>query len=146
MDKLKLVGYFVLAAVIGAGLGYYYAPDKVRIQEKIVEKTKIIKQEDKKITEKFDPSTGKIVERIEETKNKETSVNQTDKEKTKETLKTKKSYALKGGVAVPLDDFNKQIPRVGAEIRLPFFNSWAGLEADVDMKSPKLGAYLRLEF
>lgn len=146
MDKAKLALYALIILGVGYGFGYYLAPDKVRVEERIVEKEKIIKEENKKVTEKFDPSTGKVVERIEETGKKETNVNTNKKEKIEEKIKDKKLWAAKGGVATNLRDPGKLVPRVGAEVRLPIFNSWVGVEADIDVNRPLVGGYLRVEF
>lgn len=142
---LKIIAAVILALALGYGLGYFYSPSKIREVEKIVEKEKVVKEEKKKVTEKFDKSTGKLIERIEETGNKETNVNTKKKEKELEKQKDQKMWAAKAGVAVnPFD--NSLTPRVGGEVRLPIFNSWAGLEADINIDRPLLGVYLRLEF
>lgn len=133
----KLIGAGLLLLTLGAGLGYFYAPEKIKTVDKIIEKevTKIVR-------EKFDPNTGKVVERetIDETKN-------TTETKTKtETLKPKKHYALKGGVAADPKDGMKLIGRVGGEVRLPFFDTWLGVEGDINLAHPIVGLYGRMEF
>jgi hypothetical protein len=143
---LQLLAAGIVILAIGYGLGHFYAPEKVREVEKIVEKEKKTKQEDKKITERFDPNTGKVIERIEETKKKETETNTTKKETEIEKIKDKKMWAVKGGVAVAVKDPNKLVPRIGTEVRLPVFNSWLGAEGDFELANPKVGLYLRLEF
>ena len=142
--KLALAGIIILA--IGTGIGYFMAPDKIKIEEKIVEKIKTIVEENKKVTEKFDPATGKVVERIQETGTKQTNVNTTKNEKTTEKEKTRKMWAVKAGVAKQLNSTDGYIPRLGGEVRLPFFNSWLGVEADLVLDRPTLGGYLRVEF
>lgn len=133
----KLLAAILIALVIGGGLGYYYAPEKIKTVDKIVEKEVI-----KTVHDVYDPTTGKVVSHTETTDTKDT----TSKSTKEEILKTKKQYAIKGGVAVDPRDNLKLIPRVGAEVRLPFFDSWAGLEGDINLAHPVLGAYLRLEF
>jgi hypothetical protein len=134
---LRLFGVSIVFLAIGGGVGYYYAPEKIVTKDKIVEKevTKIIH-------EKFDPVTGKVTERTttDETKN-------TTETKSKvETLKPKKHYAIKGGVATDFKDNMKLIPRAGVEIRLPFFDSWIGVEGDINLAHPIMGLYGRMEF
>ena len=148
MSKLRLILIAILILVAGLGLGYYFAPDKIEIKEKVVYRTDVEKEETKTVTEKFDPNTGEVVERVTETGKKERTIDTIEQEKEEKREKTKKTYALKLGAATPLNgDIGRTIiPRVGGEVRLPFFNSWAGLEADVDIKRPSVGAYIRLEF
>ena len=136
-SMLKTAAAVLIALVIGGGLGYYYAPEKIKTVDKIVEK-----EVTKVVHEKFDPTTGKVIER---TTTDETKNNTSTKTK-EEILKTKKHYAVKGGVAMDPRDNMKLIPRVGAEVRLPIFDSWAGIEGDVNLAHPILGAYLRVEF
>lgn len=138
MDTFKklLIALGLLGLAYGAG--YYYSPQKIKEVEKIVEKQVI-----KIVHEKYDPTTGKLVERTETTDTKDTSTNKSKVE----TLKPKKLYALKGGAVInPRDIQGKIVPRVGAEVRLPFFDSWAGLEGDINIDRPSVGAYLRVEF
>lgn len=143
MNYLKLVLAGLIIFALGSGLGFYFSPDKIKIQEKIVEKT--VTEKDEKTTKKYDPNTGKLIEEIKEIKEKETNTSKKDKSTEKE--KTKKHYAIKGGVAVnPRDLQGKLIPRVGGELRLPFFNSWVGAEIDVNVDKPLLGVYGRIEF
>jgi len=134
---LRLTLSVIVALAIGGGVGYFYAPEKIITKDKIVEKevTKIVR-------EKFDPNTGKVIERevIDETKNS------TETKTKEETLKSKKYYAIKGGVAADPKDGMKLIPRLGAEVRLPFFNSWLGVEGDVNLAHPIVGLYGRMEF
>lgn len=142
--KLLLAGLILLA--IGGGLGYHYAPEKVKEVEKIVEKEKIVKEEYKKKTKKYDKD-GKLIEESEESGNKESKTNEQKKEKEIEKIKDKKMYAVKGGAVInPRDLSGKVIPRVGVEMRLPLFNSWVGAEADINVDRPLIGGYLRLEF
>jgi len=142
---LQLLGIGVLALAIGYGTGYFYAPEKIKEIEKIVEKEKTTKQEYKKKTKKFDKE-GKVTEETEETGTKESKSNTQKNEKTREQIKEKKMWAAKAGVGVPVKDPNRYVPRVGGEVRLPIFNSWVGTEVDLEVKDPKLGMYLRLEF
>ena len=134
--KLLLAGLILLA--VGGGLGYYYAPEKIKTVDRVVEKEVV-----KTVHEKYDPVTGKVVERTESTETKD----KTSKSTKEEILKTKKQYAVKAGAVInPRDISGKIIPRVGAEVRLPFFSSFAGLEGDINIDRPLIGAYLRLEF
>lgn len=133
--KLTAIGLLLL--VLGGGLGYYYAPQKIKTVDKIVEKEVV-----KIVHEKFDPNTGKVIERTTTDETRNTTENKTKVE----TLKPQKHYALKGGVAVDPRDNMKLIPRVGTEVRLPFFSSWLGVEGDVNLTHPVLGTYLRMEF
>ncbi len=151
--KKILIGLVVLALAYGAG--YYFAPDKIKIKEKVVEKIVEVEKEinlkEKEVIEKYDPITGKLIERIvrdkEKNSKKTEEKKETKKEKEKETIKEKKLYAVKGGAVVnPRDITGKLIPRVGAEMRLPVFNSWVGAEADINIDRPLVGAYIRLEF
>lgn len=138
MDTFKklLIALGLLGLAYGAG--YYYSPQKIKEVEKVVEKEVI-----KTVHDKYDPVTGKIIEHTETTDTKDTK---SDKSKI-ETVKPKKLYALKGGAVInPRDLSGKLIPRAGAEVRLPFFDSWAGLEADINIDRPLVGAYLRVEF
>jgi hypothetical protein len=146
MDNLKLIGLGIVLVIAGYGIGYFAAPDKIKIEEKIIEKEKTVKEENKKVTEEYDPNTGKVTKRIEETGKKETNTNSTQKDKTTEKEKTRKMWALKGGVALDPRKDMKLTPRVGGEVRLPIFNSWVGVEADINIDRPLVGAYLRLEF
>ena len=134
---LKLIGAGLLLLTVGGGIGYYYAPEKIITKDKIVEKEVI-----KIVREKFDPNTGKVIERevIDETKNSTETKTKT------ETLKPKKHYAIKGGVAADPKDNMKLIPRVGAEVRLPFFDTWLGVEGDINLAHPIIGLYGRMEF
>ena len=142
MNYVKIAFALIIALAVGGGLGYYFAPDKIKIEEKIVEK--IVKEKDEKTTKKYDPITGKLIEETKETKEKET--NKTEKDKTTEKEKTQKHYAVKGGVALNPRDPNGHTPRVGGEMRLPFCNSWVGVEADNNINRPLIGGYLRVEF
>ena len=118
--------FFLISITVAYGAGVYFSPDKV--------------------TKKYDPRTGKLIEETVETGSKESTKDVVKKNKTKETSKNKKQWAAKGGVVINPRDPGKLIPRIGAEMRLPLFSSWIGLEADIDIKEPKLGAYLRFEF
>lgn len=146
-QKLKLLFALVIAIAIGYGLGYFYSPSKIKVVEKVVEKEKKTTEENKKITEKFDPNTGKLTERIEETGKKETETNTKKTDKESEKQQNKKMWAAKaGGVVNPRDLEHSIVPRIGAEVRLPIFDSWIGAEADISIDRPLLGLYLRLEF
>jgi len=146
MNYLKLALAGVVIFVLGSGLGYYMAPDKVREVEKIVEKEKVVKEKEKEVVEKFDPNTGKLTERITRDKEKDSKTNEQKNEKELEKIRDKKHYAVKGGVAVAVKDPSKLVPRIGGEFRLPFFNSWVGAEVDAELANPKVGTYLRMEF
>ena len=142
--KLTIAGLVILT--IGTGVGYYMAPTKVKTETKIVEVEKKVTEQHKKTIKVYDPHTGKVIKETEETGSKVTETDTTKTDKNTEKSQDKKMYALKGGVAVdPLDNL-KLTPRVGGEIRLPFFNSWAGAEADINTGHPNVGAYLRMEF
>jgi hypothetical protein len=144
---LRLLAVGIVALAIGYGTGYFYSPTKVREVEKIVEKEKKTVEENKKIVERFDPNTGKLTERIEETGKKETETNTKKKEKELEKQQNKKMWAFKaGGVVNPRDLEHSIVPRVGTEVRLPVFNSWLGAEADISINRPLFGLYLRVEF
>ena len=138
--KLTLGGIILL--VVGGGLGYYYAPDKIKVEERIVEK--VIIQKDTKDTKKYDPITGKLIEETHEVKDKQTNVD--TKEKVTEKTKTQKTYAVKVGVFKVVNNSDSPKPRVGVEIRLPFFNTWLGAEGDISSKDPTVGVYGRMEF
>lgn len=140
---LRLLGVGILAMTIGVGLGYRYAPDKIKIQEKIVEKEVVKKEEYSKKTKKYDKD-GKVVEESEEKGTKQTDVNTKKTDKTTEKQKTQKNYAIKAGIAKSLTNSDNPTYRVGAEVRLPVFNSWLGGEIDTD--DVKAGVYLRMEF
>lgn len=154
MNKLKLALIGAVLFAVGTAVGYYLLPDKVKIEtkEKIVYKTKTTKEENKKVTEKFDPETGKVVERIEETGSKETVTDsvKNEKNKTIEKEKTQKNYALKVGqrFSIGIKDLNvkPQATVVGGEIRIPqvaFTPGWVGVEVDSNLDA---GLYLRWEF
>lgn len=145
-NTLKTIAFAALTLVAGYGLGYFYAPDKIKVEEKIVERTKIVKEESKKNTYKYDPQTGKLIEHVEETGQKVTSTDSSSVQKVSEKEKTRKMWALKIGGAKTLNKSDDPTARVGAEVRLPFFDSWFGTEADLSIDQPKLGAYFRLEF
>lgn len=146
MDIFKkiLIALGLLAGAYGAG--YYFAPDKVKTVEKIVEIEKEVITKEREVIEKYDPITGKLIERIVRDKDKKSKKSEEKNEKTVEKEKTKKHYAVKVGVVQAITKAEKPTYRVGGEVRLPVFNSWAGLEADIDTSKPKLGAYLRMEF
>lgn len=142
--KLALAGLIIFA--LGSGLGYYEAPTKT-----ITETKKDVSQDNKTndttSTQKtFDPNTGKQTsETIIVTHDTDTK-KEVNTDKTKITEKEQKHYAVKvGGVINPRDP-TTQTARVGGEVRLPFFNSWAGVESDLSVSKPLIGAYLRLEF
>lgn len=140
---LKLIGVALVALAIGGILGYYQAPDKIKIQEKIVEKT--VHEKDTRVTKEFDPVTGKITKEVDETKDKQT--NTESKDKTTEKSKDSKHYALKGGVVVnPRSPADKPFARIGGEVKLPILPLWIGAEGDVNISRPLVGAYLRMEF
>jgi len=144
----------LLLIVVAYAVGYYYSPDKVKIQykEKIVYKTKTMKEENKKITEKYDSKTGKIIEKTTETGTKETAINtiQQNKDKTITKEKTQKNYALKLGERFSISYKDLKIKPdttvIGGEIRIPkiaFTPSWIGVDIDSNADA---GLYLRWEF
>lgn len=139
---LKLIGFGLVIFTIGVGLGFYYAPDVVKEISHSDKKT----DEDSETTEteKYDPNTGKIIEKSKTTKKSKTT--EKSKDSSKEAIKTRKNYAVKGGVAFDPRDNAKMIPRVGVEMRLPIFDSWIGVEGDINLAHPIVGAYGRLEF
>ena len=55
-------------------------------------------------------------------------------------------YAVKVGAVKSISNLDSLTYRVGGELRLPIFSSWAGVEGDIDINDPKVGIYLRLEF
>lgn len=139
--KLTLGGIILLA--LGLALGYWYAPDKVKTVEKVVEKT--ITEKDTKTTKEYDPTTGKLTKEVHETKDKLTNIE--SNEKTVEKSKTQKQFALKGGVAInPRNLSGKLIPRFGLETRIPLWDLSLGVEADININQPLIGTYLRLGF
>lgn len=146
MNNIKYILIGIAALVLSYGMGYYFSPDKIKTVEKIVEIEKKITEEHKKTTKVYDPITGKIIKETDETGTKVTDSNTTkvDKEVTKE--KTTKTYALKAGVAKVLNNTDKPFPRLGVEVRLPFFISWLGVEGDATLSSPSVAGYLRVEF
>ena len=140
---LRLTLSVIVALAVGGGLGYYYAPDKIKTVEKVVEKT--IKEKDTKNTKRYDPITGKLIEEVAETKDKETNIE--TNEKTVEKTKSQKQWAIKGGVAInPRDLTSKLIPRIGFESALPIFQISAGVEVDINTNQPLVGLYLRMPF
>lgn len=140
---LKLLGVSLVALAIGGVVGYEYAPDKVRVEEKIIEKT--VHEKDTKTTKEYDPITGKLTKEVEETKDKQT--NTESKDKTTEKSKDSKHYALKGGVVVnPRSLSDKPFARVGGEVKLPILPLWIGAEGDVNISRPLVGGYIRMEF
>lgn len=143
----KLLIALLVALVVGGGVGYYLAPDKIKIQEKVVEIEKEVVTKEREVIEKYDPVTGKLIERIVKDKDKTSKKTEEKKEKITEKEKTRKHYAVKGGAAINPRDLNGKVtPRVGVEMRLPIFDSWVGVEADVDVNRPLIGGYLRVEF
>ncbi len=146
MNYLKLVLAGLIIFALGSGLGYYEAPTKT-----ITETKKDVSQDtnvnNTVTTQKtFDPSTGKQTSETTIIVHDTDTKKETDTDKTKITEKEQKHYAVKvGGVVNPRDP-TTQTARVGGEMRLPFFNSWAGVESDLSISKPLVGAYLRLEF
>lgn len=136
---VRLFFFLGLSFIAGLSFGYYLTPAKV--EEKIVEKTKVVREESKKVTNRYDVKTGKVQEIIIETGTKETDIKQKKKEKK---IENQKNFAIKVGGTRGLRDDRLGI-RVGGEARLPIFNLWLGAEIDLK-KSPTLGPYLRLEF
>lgn len=142
--KLTLGGIILLA--VGSSLGYFYAPDKIKTVEKIVEVEKKVTEENHKTTKEYDPTTGKITKEVDEsgTKTTDTSTTKTDKETEK--TKTQKQYAIKGGVVHSLNKADALTYRVGVEMAIPLFGMSLGAEGDIDVNSPKAGIYARLPF
>jgi cytoskeletal protein RodZ len=146
MNYLKLTLAGLLLLTLGMGLGYYEAPTKT-----ITETKKDVSQDtnvnNTVTTQKtFDPNTGKQTSETTIVVHDTDTKKDTNTDKTKITEKEQKHYAVKvGGVVNPRDP-TTQTARVGGEVRLPFFNSWAGVESDLSISKPLVGAYLRLEF
>lgn len=141
-NMVKFAAGGVILFAVGAGMGYYYAPDKIKKESSTTtEKEKIVEEE---TNTKYDPVTGKKTE--ETTKKKTTDSDTKKKEKSTEREKTRKMWAAKVGIVQSLNKAEKPTYRVGGEVRLPIFDSWVGAEADIDVSEPKLGAYLRVEF
>jgi hypothetical protein len=142
MNILKLIGIGLLIGIVSYGMGYFFAPDKVRIEEKIVEK--VVHEKDTKVTKEYDPNTGKLTKEIEESKDKLTNID--SKDKTVEKSKSQKTYAVKVGAVVNPRNLNaKIIPRIGLEIAVPFFDLFLGTETDIST-NPTVGLYLREAF
>jgi len=140
---LKMLAISIVAIAIGGVLGYTFAPDKVVIQEKIIEKT--IVQKDEKTTKKYDKDTGKLIEETKETKQKETNVTKTDK--STEKTKSQKMYSVKAGVGInPRSLSDKPFYRVGSDVKIPVFPVYVGAEVDLSIDKPLTSLYLRMEF
>lgn len=146
MNYLRLGLLGLLLLVLSYGAGYFFAPDKVKTVEKIVEVEKKVIEQHTKVVKEYDPSTGKLTKETDETGTKETNTETTKTDKETEKTKTSKTYAIKAGIAKVVSNTSKPFPRVGGEVRLPFFNSWLGAEGDITLSQPTVGAYLRLEF
>jgi len=143
LSKQILAALLILA--LGLGLGYYFAPNIVKITNKTDTKKDVNTENDQTITKKFDPQTGKVIEEKIETIQKKDTSTETIKEKTVDKEKTSPQWALKVGAVKDMTNLSKPYPRVGAERRLlgPF---WLGGEADITPTAPSGGLYLRLEF
>lgn len=150
METLKkylvMAGALLVVYGVGLGMGYYMAPSKVKESNKTDSTDTKETEKTEKVTEKFDPVTGKVIEKTTETGTKKTNTKEKSTEKTVEKTKDSKLWAVKLGVAKTLTNAEKPFPRLGAEVRIPFFNSWVGAEADIKLNNPTAGAYLRLEF
>lgn len=150
MDTLKKYLYYVAAGmgifVLGLGMGYYFAPSKTITTVNTDNKKTVDQNTTTTVDKKIDPKTGKVVEVIQTTKKDNSTTTEKQVDKTKITEKSQKHWAVKAGPTVNLKDPTKMSPRVGGEMALPFFNSWLGVEGDIDTTSPKVGAYLRMEF
>lgn len=146
MDKLKLALLGLLLLALGVGIGRYTAPDSTKTDNKQTSDQSKTVEEGTKTTKKFDPETGKVIEETTEKGTKTTTENSKTSEKSKETIRNKKQWAVKGGVAADPRDSMKLTPRVGAQMRLPIFDSWVGVEADINLAHPLVGVYGILEF
>lgn len=145
-QRLKNIGAMLVVGSLGIGLGYYLSPTKIKIEEKIVEKEKITREQTKRVTEKFDIPTGKVTERTTEVGDKQTFQNKKTEETKKEKVRDKKQWAVKAGAQVEVLNPSDYVPVVGLETRLPLFDTFLGIEAIVDLDNPRAGMYLRLEF
>lgn len=136
-NLIKLLAVGIVALAIGGIVGYNQAPERIKTVDKIVEKEVV-----KIVHEKFDPTTGKIIERTttDETKNN------TSTSTKEQTLKAQKHYALKGGAVINPRDPGKPVYRVGVETKLPVLPLWLGAEGDISISAPNAGLYLRMEF
>lgn len=132
---LILAGLALLT--LGGGVGYFMAPEKIKTVDKIVEKEVV-----KIVHEVYDPTTGKIIERTTTDETKNTTETNTKTQ----TLKPKKMYSLKLGAFKVATDTSMVKPRVGVEVRLPFFDTWLGAEGDISLDKPTIGLYGRFEF
>lgn len=146
MDYLRLLLAGLILLALGLGIGYYFAPDKIKTVEKIVTVEKKVVEEHTKTTKEYDPTTGKITKETDETGSKVTDSESTKTDKETEKTKDQKHYAVKVGVAKTLTNADSLVYRVGGELRLPFFNTWIGAEGDLKLKDPMLGIYGRMEF
>lgn len=144
--RLKYILTLLAVGSLGIALGYYLSPTKIKIEEKIIEKEKISREQTKRITEKFDAGTGRIIERTTETGEKQVLQNKKSEETKKEKVREKKQWAVKAGAQVEVLNPSRYIPIVGLETRLPIFDTFIGIEAIVDLDNPRAGMYLRLEF
>lgn len=145
MNYLKLILGGLVIFVIGAGLGYYEAPTKTTTETKVDKSQDQSTQDDVTTTKKYDPTTGKVVEDTKMVSHKVDTKKETDTDKTKITEKTQTHYSIKVGVAKAVTNADPILYRIGGEIRLPFFNSWLGVETDLNLH-PVVGAYGRIEF
>lgn len=143
LSKQILVALAILA--LGLGLGYYFAPNIVKVTNKVDEKKDVNTEDNQTITKKFDPKTGKVIEEKIETSKKKDTTTETIKEKTVDKEKVSPQWAIKVGAIKDLTNLSKPYPRIGAERRLlgPF---WIGGEIDITQTAPSGGLYLRLEF
>lgn len=150
MISLKNIGYGVglgvICLAVGWGLGYFESPDKVRIQTQVITKDKIITKEHTKVITLFDPNTGRVIKKVEETDTKNEDDHSTEKDKTKVVEKSKSHYAVKVGITKDIFQAAKPYPRVGVETRVPIFDTFIGAEGDISTSNPNVGIYIREGF
>lgn len=136
----------IVALVFGLGFGYYMAPDKVVTVVNTDNTKKVDDNITTTVTKKYDPNTGKVTQETDTTKKDTSTTTEKVVDKTTTKEKTQKNYAIKVGAVKTLNDTSKPFPRVGAEVRLPFFNTWLGGEGDITLGHPTAGLYGRIEF
>jgi hypothetical protein len=145
-ELVRRIGLYVGTAAVGVAVGYFLSPTKTITQTKVVEKEKLVREENRRETTKFDATTGKVTEKTVETGTKNTSVNSQKRERYRETERSRPTYAVKYGfLADPRSNLDS-VFIVGAEINLQLFNTWAGTMVEISPKRPKAGFYLRTEF
>jgi hypothetical protein len=145
-ELVRRIGLYVGTAAVGVAVGYFLSPTKTITQTKVVEKEKLVREENRRETTKFDATTGKVTEKIVETGTKNTSVNSQKRERYRETERSRPTYAVKVGFSTNPRANLDSIVRVGGEVNLQLFNLWGGIDIDLSPKRPQFGPYLRMEF